>query len=177
MLHDSAECTARASISGNSNGYLTGLLTFSLSVLFMLVGSEHTLVPLSSTLAFIGDATLCPLGNSSVPMKLSAGRKSTGEEEDNAVVGDAFLRLPLSSRLFSLRFFLDCFVAFSSSFDFGQKRISVTQSEKNPNYSLHLRDIKFLLSDRVVYASSIWNLLVNIKYTLIRLDIFLFCVF
>lgn len=63
---------------------LLELLTFSLSVLFMLVGSEHTLVPLSSTLAFIGDATLCPLGNSSVPMKLSAGRKSTGEEEDKS---------------------------------------------------------------------------------------------
>ncbi|TGZ36170.1 hypothetical protein DBV15_07274 [Temnothorax longispinosus] len=43
-----------------------------------------TLVPSWSTLAFIGDATVCPLGNSSVPMKLSAGRK-LGGKEDNAV--------------------------------------------------------------------------------------------
>lgn len=43
-----------------------------------------TLVPPWSTLAFIGDATACPLGNSSVPMKLSTGRKLTGGKEDNA---------------------------------------------------------------------------------------------
>jgi len=34
-------------------------------------------------------------------MKLSAGRKSTGGEEDNAgIMGDAFLRLPLVHRVF-----------------------------------------------------------------------------
>jgi len=60
-----------------------------------------TLASTWSTLAFIGDATVCPLANSSVPMKLSAGRKSTGGEEDNAgVMDDAFLRLPFVHRVF-----------------------------------------------------------------------------
>jgi len=74
------------------------------------------LVLLWSTLAFIGDATACPLGNSSVPMKLSTGRKLTEGKEDNALSWTTFLRLPLSLRLFSLCFFLDRPVAFSSSF-------------------------------------------------------------
>lgn len=62
---------------------LVELLTFSLSVLFMLVGSEHTGTAMVYP-RFYRDATLCPPANSSVPMKLSAGRKSTGGKEDNA---------------------------------------------------------------------------------------------
>lgn len=96
---------------------LLELLTFSLSVLFMLVAAVSTLVPPWSTLAFIGDATLCPLGNSSVPMKLSAGRKSTEGKEDSAVLADAFLHLPSPSRSSSRCFFLDHLVAFTSLFD------------------------------------------------------------
>lgn len=51
-----------------------------------------TLVPRWSTLAFIGDATASPAGNSSVPMKLLRSRKLREGKEENDAVDDAFLR-------------------------------------------------------------------------------------
>lgn len=76
-----------------------------------------TLVPPWSTLAFIGDATVCPLGNSSVPMKLSAGRKSTERKEDNAGRGRRF-----SSSAFV---FASVFSSFSFFFDNVSSRFQV----------------------------------------------------
>lgn len=80
-------------------------------------------MPPWSTLAFIGDATVRPPGNSSVPMKLSTGRKSTGGKEDNDVIGDAFLRVLLSSCPFSPYFFFPLTVpsCFLNPFDLMQR--------------------------------------------------------